>query len=243
MPSCVDIVPTSPGHKLTCAVYAENGHEVHYWPTPTPTGTDFCNSSWTPVTQTPTIPGKPNTAVVSGQTLTSPSLYHFIPSISLLTLAGTRTVINPTIWIPTRSVFSPYSPTPTLLTIPKLESDILSMYTAYSRKARNYKYSFSKDFKVQDVFTMRKEAWLKQVNRPLPILQEEYAPLLGVEIGDVVREVKGLEECVWVKTETRPRLGEVHLDGRVERTDFRAIGTPTGEGVEARETGRVVESG
>lgn len=71
---------------------------------------------------------------------------------------------------------------------------------------------------------MREGPWLGQVNRPLPIFQEEYVPHLALEL----EELEGVSSgCVWVKTSTKRYLGEVHLDGKVQKTDFHAIVTPT----------------
>jgi hypothetical protein len=143
--------------------------------------------------------------------------------MDIFTLAGTRTIADPYIFLPSPSVWAPYAPCPTL-TVAQLETDILSVTSAFSRKAHNYKWSFSKDFRVNDIFTMRKEPWLGQVNRPLPIFQEEYVPHLAVELGELEGVPSG---CVWMKTSTRKYLGEVHLDGKVQKTDFHAIVTPT----------------
>ncbi|KAF2192958.1 hypothetical protein K469DRAFT_280982 [Zopfia rhizophila CBS 207.26] len=44
----------------------------------TPTGSEFCNSSWVPATSSTSNPRKLNNAVVSGLMLTSPTICHFL---------------------------------------------------------------------------------------------------------------------------------------------------------------------
>jgi hypothetical protein len=62
---------------------------VLYWPTST-VGGDVCGKSGSTITPTPTIPGRANTALFSGQTLVSPSVYVILGPISARNLEGDR---------------------------------------------------------------------------------------------------------------------------------------------------------
>jgi len=54
---------------------------VLYWPVTT-AGGNFCAQNGTVVTASPTITGKPNTAVYEGRTVTSPTVYYIYGTVS-----------------------------------------------------------------------------------------------------------------------------------------------------------------
>ena len=104
---------------------------AYYWPYPTPTGSKFCQSDWVTPTGTPTIPGKPNTAVVSGYTLTSPSVYLFYEKVLVETYVGYAMnpySAYPTVWPVGHEVWETYSSIPANrpLTIAQMEEAILT---------------------------------------------------------------------------------------------------------------------
>jgi hypothetical protein len=116
-------MPT-PSAKPTCTItLKKEDYFVYYWPTPSPNPTDpsFCSNSTNGTIPTPpptqTIPDKPNAAIVSGHTLTSPSIYHFLKTPPLSLYAGVAVTpwgfggFATTIWS------TPATPFPTLLTV------------------------------------------------------------------------------------------------------------------------------
>ncbi|KAK3209553.1 hypothetical protein GRF29_69g2262546, partial [Pseudopithomyces chartarum] len=88
-PCAVSLPPTiqpTPPAQQRCSLWAE-AYEAYYWPTPRPSNSNaFCNS--TVPTATPTIPGRPNTAVVSGLTFTSPYIYHILHNATVYKYVG-----------------------------------------------------------------------------------------------------------------------------------------------------------
>jgi len=206
-PSCMQLVPTPTGAKPTCAMEFSS-HEVWYWPTAAPSGTDFCNSSWAPVTATPTIPGKANTAIVSGKTLTSPSVYYFIKSVTVHTLAGTRRradesfIRSSNVWLPSTTI-NPQ----TILTAKQLESDIISYTYSYANRPHaNVGHLYNKDFKVIDISTMRSRPYFSNRERSRDgktIVQEMITPSLAVPALEVATQNGLFADCEWSKTESR----------------------------------------
>ena len=232
IPTCWQLVKPTPDARPTCKL-DYSSHDIFYWPTPTPTGTDFCNSSWVAPTLEPTIPGKPNTAVVSGFTLTSPTVYHFFRDFNLSTLAGTRTRADHG-YIVTRNVFHPYTitPGPRTLTYAQLESDMISVSWRKRSKSQT-SYTYNNDFRINDIHTIRAEKWYGNHSnfRAEPnstIFQDEVEPYLAVPYKELAIEnkVNGLEDCQWVLGVKTMRRG-VYIHDSMSLSDFHPI-TDTG---------------
>ncbi|KAF2000282.1 hypothetical protein P154DRAFT_620382 [Amniculicola lignicola CBS 123094] len=231
-PDCMQFVPVPSQAKPTCAMELDD-LEVWYWPAVRPTGSNFCNSSWVAPTATPTIPGKPNTAVVSGLTLTSPSVYHFIKSVTVFTLAGTNRKADSS-YIRQTSVWKPSTTLgpERMLTAKQLESDILSItYIGPKGPHGAATYTYNKDFRINDVFTMRSAPYLGNPAHKniATIIQGDVDHSLGLGIGDVVGQNKVFGECEWARTNIRDKFpeGTVVVDPNNMVTRFMPIGTGT----------------
>jgi hypothetical protein len=145
--------------------------------------------------------------VVSGHTLTSPTVYHFFKNVTLNTLFGTRSRADGG-YIPTKEVWSPLTPAPTqtVFTVAQLERDLLSASSRYSSRRRKYIYEYSNNFKINDIFTIRAEAWFgKRLGNATEttIWQHEVEPTLAVLAEDFAKQNKILEDCVWKSRDTR----------------------------------------
>lgn len=227
-PGCIQFMPAPPQAKPTCTIMIDN-HEVWYWPAPGPTGSDFCNASWVPPTATPTIPVKPNTAIVSGLTLTSPSVYHFIKSGTVLTLAGTNrkadggAIAQTSIWKPSTTI----GPEGTFLVEKQLEKDIVSVTISGPKHPHGAaQYSYNKDFRINDVFTMRSL-------RPgySTIVQNEIAHSLAIALPDLATQNNAFKRCEWTRMGTRdvyPTDYPVMVDDLLSMGNFHPIITGTG---------------
>ncbi|KAF2468698.1 uncharacterized protein BDR25DRAFT_372506 [Lindgomyces ingoldianus] len=234
-PSCIQFIPAPPQAKPTCAMEIDN-QEVWYWPAPGPTGSDFCNSSWAPPTATPTIPGKPNTAVVSGMTFTSPSVYHLIKSVTVYTLAGTNRkadsgyIRHTSVWKPSTTI----GPEKTFLTDKQLETDIVSVtYIGPKHPHGAAVYSYNKDFRLNDIFTMRSGPYFGNPEHQgiSTIFQNEVQHSFGLGVPELVSQNKIFKECEWTRTYTRdvyPSEYPVAVDNSVLRSNFHPITTGTG---------------
>ncbi|KAF2271730.1 uncharacterized protein EI97DRAFT_504724 [Westerdykella ornata] len=194
------------------------GYEVHYWRTPTPTGTQFCDPSWTPPpAQSPSVPGKPDTALVSGLTLTSPSIYHFFRSVVLETLVGNARQPGglggyaDDIWEASTTV------TERVLTVAQREAEILSV----SKQCRGIEMDycsvsfFPSSFLIRDVYTARKTAYENNCGWNClsstrwdgdggVLVQESFRPSLAVPVSELLRQNSGvLGDCdEWVSWES-----------------------------------------
>ncbi|ORY18034.1 hypothetical protein BCR34DRAFT_660597 [Clohesyomyces aquaticus] len=89
-PTCRTLSKTPPANLTTKSCkFNVDDYEVHYWPSAPLTGSSFCVPNVTRhAGGTRTIPWLPNTAVVSGFTLTSPSVYHFLKGVGISTSIG-----------------------------------------------------------------------------------------------------------------------------------------------------------
>lgn len=123
-PACRTLRDPPPSNWTTrpCQLNVKN-YQLYYWPSAPLTGSSLCMPN---VTRLPggtrTIPWLPNTAVVSGFTLTSPSAYHFMTGVKVSTSIGKvrygRWYMSP-VWNLSTSIDSN-----SILTFPQEESEI-----------------------------------------------------------------------------------------------------------------------
>ncbi|KAH7396191.1 hypothetical protein BKA66DRAFT_596788 [Pyrenochaeta sp. MPI-SDFR-AT-0127] len=226
-PGCSVLNTADPSAKPTCLL--EGGEwEAFYWPTPIPTGSAFCDTNATIVTATPTIPGQPITAVVSGLTLTSPSVYHFLRNATLKTFAGHASLIGDI-----SSGYDAFSPstTPAFLTVAQHESDILtiSRLCAGSNSRRYCTFHASPGFSIADQITVRASEYCgKQgCDSSRTIYQDEYKPTLGVPLSEMMAQNHLFSDCTWTMTGVRVRTAgpPVYSVGRVKAVDWHTITT------------------
>ncbi|KAF2471140.1 uncharacterized protein BDR25DRAFT_342495 [Lindgomyces ingoldianus] len=138
-PPCKTLKETAPPNLPSphCAIQVNN-YQVFFWPPDTPlSGPDICNTNFTPPPGTRTIPWLPNTAIVSGLTLTSPSVYHMLTGITIYTSIGKsrggRWVGDVPVWNISTTI-----PSPTVLTLPQEISDVWTARpTHYGRGIRH----------------------------------------------------------------------------------------------------------
>lgn len=226
-PSCWQLIRPDPQARPTC-LFNHYSQEIYYWPTPTPTGTDFCNSSWVGPTAAPTIPGKPNTAVVSGYTLTSPSVYHFLHGVNISTYAGKKSRIDGS-YVPRTNVFLPaITPSPLRPYVySELESDMLTAWGTRKRKETYSKYTVAKDFRLLDVHTIRADKWYgnSSSRRNSTIFQNEANPLLAIPLSEFMEQNDlghGLTDCKWVSG-TRVQSSATYIIDSVSLSSFYEI--------------------
>lgn len=203
IPPCTPLVSTwDPTKRPICKIAAAT-YSAYYWPTSTPS--DFCQSSSAALNATVTTSAARTTAVVDGYTLTSPSVYHFLRNITVETYRGVARDpddLGPPPW----EVWGVYSTIPPdrTLTAAQLESDILTAsVSCIGRELDLCSISFSPDFRVQDIKTVRKEAYDKNCRHCLSrdggvVYQELYKPTMAVPISEVMSQNGGLfKECDW----------------------------------------------
>jgi len=121
-PSCKTLIerPTVNLATKSCRFGADD-YEMYHWPSAPLTGSSFCINATRSAGGKPTIPWLPNTAVVSGHTLTSPSVYHFIKGVRTSTSIGKSD--NPEYHSPYYNISSslPYEK---ILTFPQEEAEV-----------------------------------------------------------------------------------------------------------------------
>ncbi|KAH7122833.1 hypothetical protein B0J11DRAFT_581508 [Dendryphion nanum] len=100
--------PTAP---ISCSLVVST-YKVLYWPV-TMKG-DFCGTQST-IPPTPTISGKPNTALYSGLTITSPTIYYVLDNMHMQTFAGLVNGNRALTWMPLHK----YATTPPPLALPQ----------------------------------------------------------------------------------------------------------------------------
>jgi hypothetical protein len=103
-PICGSPTPISTIATVGPAVCAVNRATVQllYWPAVRQT-TDLCNNNASLATMTPTISGKPNTAVFEGTTLTSPTVYIAVDGTWRVETSGTTLTEHSTLILPQKS--------------------------------------------------------------------------------------------------------------------------------------------
>ncbi|KAF2736452.1 hypothetical protein EJ04DRAFT_551335 [Polyplosphaeria fusca] len=120
-PTCKTLLSPPPSNLATktCRLGVE-GYEMYYWPSAPQPGPSFCGNTTRLPGATRTNPPYPNTAVISGFTLTSPSIYHFLKGVAVSTSIGRSK--NGRRYTPVFGL-STSIPTP-ILTLPQDESDV-----------------------------------------------------------------------------------------------------------------------
>jgi hypothetical protein len=204
-PCAVSLPPTSeatPPANARCSMYAES-YEAYYWSTPSESNSDaFCNKDIIP-TGTPTIPGRPNTAVVSGLTFTSPYIYHILHNATVYKYAGHASSIA---YGGGGAIYS-ISTELARLTFAQATNSILSQskecHKPSPHGATRCTISYKADFHVQDLFTINAKAYYGE-NLATPttatICQASYTPTIGLPLLEVASQNKVGEDCEWTFT-------------------------------------------
>ncbi|KAH7396995.1 hypothetical protein DE146DRAFT_62309 [Phaeosphaeria sp. MPI-PUGE-AT-0046c] len=193
-PGCTVLNPTGAVPKC----YLEGGSwEAYYWPTPT---TGLCGTNSTITTATPTMATRNVTAVVSGFTLTSPSVYHFLRNATLQTFIGRISGIGDSDSSGTDG-FAPAT-TASLLTVKQLEPEILTLWRGCggSGKRRRCTYHASSDyFSISDLATVRIEEFCRPYGcfSSQTVFQDEYTPTAALAMTDIVAQNQVFAECEW----------------------------------------------
>ncbi|KAF2730146.1 hypothetical protein EJ04DRAFT_555655 [Polyplosphaeria fusca] len=199
VPPCTPVTNTpGPTDKPVCRI-SFSAYSAYYWPSSA--SDDLCITTAPFPSPTPTTIPTPTTTttVVSGHTLTSPTLYHFLHAVHISTYIGQA--YSPggfasDIW----SLSTSFS---TALTIAQLPSAILTAHVSCSgREADFCSMSVSSGFRVADLRTVRKEAYEKECagcfGREGVLVQERYRPTVAVGVGDVQGQNRGVGEgCGW----------------------------------------------
>jgi hypothetical protein len=211
-----------------------DSYEAYFWPTPTQSNSDaFCGNGTVP-TGTPTIPGRPNTAVISGLTFTSPSIYHILHNATVHTYAGEAFSI---LYGNVAPIYSISSVLPKL-TFAQPTNSILSQskecHKPSPHGAVRCTISYEPDFHIQDVFTVNAKAYYgEELATPTTatICQASYSPTIGLPLVEVAAQNGVGEDCEW----TFPHSGRTTLlndnmysvDG-FGASDYHAITTAPG---------------
>ena len=193
-PRCGVLLP--PPTTSRCSFKADS-YEAYYWPTAKPSEPDaFCSPNATAPPATPTIPGRPNTAVVSGLTLTSPYVYHILHNATVFSFAGRLSSING----PTESLWSISSALPTM-TLSQPDTSILSLKETCWRPsphgARRCTWSYDPDFRINDMLTVRGSAYYTSTEMGSTICQSYYHPRIGLPLTEIASQNGIGEGCDW----------------------------------------------
>ncbi|KAJ4295178.1 hypothetical protein N0V90_007188 [Kalmusia sp. IMI 367209] len=212
-PNCHTLQNTPPPDLATkSCIIGATGYEVHYWPSAPLPGSSFCANGTRLPGGTPTIPGVPNTAVVSGLTLTSPSVYHFLKGAAVSTSIGgsvTGRHVHPVY-----SASSSY-PSGAILTLPQDESAVWTaqpLHKGVGLHAR-WEWSFANGSYNADAMTQapapayfeackREREWecvRPDPDKPRTISQAHYRQYAAVSIRDVLDEwdSDAFKDCIW----------------------------------------------
>lgn len=252
-PPCAVVTDTlTAGATPTCQII-QWSYEAYYWPTATPTGTAFCSNNTN--NRIPTATGTatasfsetPVTTVVSGHTLTSPSVYHFIHDLAFKSKIGFRSTIGDLDVVYT-TVFA--SPTTigqaTPIAISQLPDDLLRQtITCNSRigTSRQCYYYNVDDLELADLGTVRAN---KATEGAYPavldgtIYQDQYKPTIALPKSLIAEQYKGVgAECSFRSSREgsgrRSQTRDPALVKSVEGSDFHKI-TMKAADVEAKET-------
>ncbi|KAH7412365.1 hypothetical protein DE146DRAFT_601981, partial [Phaeosphaeria sp. MPI-PUGE-AT-0046c] len=231
------IVPAKP------ACYLEGGTwEAFYWPTVTPTGSAFCNTTGANITGTPTKSGQANTAIISGLTLTSPSVYYMLRNAILQTLTGQASLVGNTNTASKQDVFAP-STTATILTVAQQESDIItiSRVCAGSNKRRYCTFHGSPGFSIADLATVRATEYCGWwgCDTSETIYQDEYTPTLGIPVSAIASQNGVFSDCAWTTPGARVRVAGAlaYNGGKMGTEDWHPITTLSEDARKSMETG------
>ncbi|KAF2001333.1 hypothetical protein P154DRAFT_575059 [Amniculicola lignicola CBS 123094] len=237
-PECSVLNSVAPSAKPTC--YLEGGSwEGYYWPKPIPTGSAFCEVNGTDITATPTIPGQANTAVISGLTLTSPSVYHFLRNATLQTFAGRASSIGE---ISSGDVAFSSSTSPPLLVVSQRESDILTIFRncAGSGRRRACTFHASPGFSIADLETVRASEYCGRWGcySSETIFQDDYKATIGVAMSEIVAQNKVFSDCAWTTPGAKIRSTgpPAYNGGRIKAEDWHKLTVTTAAAIESRET-------
>ncbi|EMD70219.1 hypothetical protein GGP41_000355 [Bipolaris sorokiniana] len=187
--------------------YLEGGTwEAFYWPTTAiPSGPAFCDTNSTNAT---TTSGQARTAVVSGITMTSPSVYYLLRNAILQTLTGRASLIGNTNTATKTDIFAP-STTASLLTVAQREADIvtISRVCAGSGQRRYCTFHGSPGFSIADLATVRASEYCGYwgCGASETIYQDEYTPTLGIPVSEVAAQNGVFGDCAWTTPGLRVR--------------------------------------
>ena len=198
-PDCA--VSEPPPSTKRCSLTADS-YEAYYWPTPTPSDPNaFCSPNATAPTGTTTIPGRPNTAVVSGLTLTSPYVYHILHNATVLSFEGRASKIGDG---PGESIYGVSSFIPKL-TFAQPSNSILSQSKECHKPGHHglarCTLSYHPDFNIQDLYTVPAKVYygedLPETPTTATICQASYGPTIALPISEVAAQNKVGEDCDW----------------------------------------------
>lgn len=235
-PCAVSLPPTiepKPPAKARCSMRVDS-YEAYFWPTPSPSNSDaFCGNGTSP-TGTPTVPGRPNTAVISGLTLTSPYIYHILHNATVYKYAGEASTIP---YGGGSVIYSISSELPTL-TFAQATNSILSQskecHKPSPHGATRCTISYKPDFQIQDLFTVSAKAYYgEELATPTTatICQASYAPTIGLHLLEVALQNGVGEDCEWTFTHSgRTTLldEDMFSIGGFGSSDYHAITTVPG---------------
>ncbi|KAH7121102.1 hypothetical protein B0J11DRAFT_589965 [Dendryphion nanum] len=207
VPQCTPLTYTpSPSAQPLCRISASL-YQAYHWPKPAPSGSAFCTSDATLPSKTLTIPNQPSTTVVSGHTLTSPSIYHFLKNVQVETYIGAA--IQPgglgpqarNIW-----AVSSFIPADKPLTVAQLESQLLTVSeTCIGRELDYCSLHLNTGFRVHDISTVRSEIYRSHCvdkcfgEKGGVIYQTAYRPTIAIPVSDVMRQNGDIfRDCFWV---------------------------------------------
>ena len=180
-----------------------DSYEAYYWPTPPPSGSEFCNPNTTRATATPTISEKGKTAIVSGLTLTSPSVYYLLRNITVETYIGKGSGIGSGYTSPVYVLSTTINDEERLLTLAQREGEILSQSKTCSgrRGAVHCTVSYEPNFLINDLKTVQAShyhpGWPFSASET--ICQDQYTPNIVLPLTDVARQNKIFEDCSWTQ--------------------------------------------
>lgn len=240
-PECTVLNDSTVPAKPPC--YLDGGEwEAFYWPKAIPTGSSFCNTNGTDITATSTRPGQANTAVISGLTMTSPSVYYLLRNATLLTLAGKASSVGDAYTAIRQNVFSA-STTVSLLTLEQKESEILtiSRFCPGSNRDRYCTFHASPGFSVQDLATVRASEYCGTwgCGTSETIYQGNYHPTLGLPVSSIVSQNGVWSDCAWTTSGERVVTAgsAAYNGGRMKIQDWHPITAVPKDAKESLETG------
>ncbi|ORY02565.1 hypothetical protein BCR34DRAFT_667651, partial [Clohesyomyces aquaticus] len=208
-PNCRVLIPPNPSAKLKCWLEFKS-YDAYFWPTPTPTPTDpnrFCSRNATVPIATPNIPGKPNTAVISQLTMTSPFVYHILHNVTMYTFRGQASSIGERTRYPGHDVYEPTSSFD-IIHYSQPQESILSQTKECHRLTTHgiphCNLTSNPDFSIQDLFSVDANHYYPYSKDPVlatptlsTICQASYKPRIALVVSEVAKQ-NGIEvDCEW----------------------------------------------
>ncbi|KAF2464667.1 uncharacterized protein BDR25DRAFT_380985 [Lindgomyces ingoldianus] len=208
-PMCRTLRRPPPWNQTTkSCLFNVDDYQVYYWPSAPLTGSSFCMPNITRLPGgTRTIPWLPNTAVVSGLTLTSPSIYHFLKGVGVSTSIGAirqgRAGLSPVY-----NLSSSIAPD-TILTFPQEESDVWTVKGHRTGRGlhAHWEYQYgSGSYNADDMSTVRSAAYFgecqprKTCNHTgQTISQAQYRQNAALSVKEVLNEWDSdeFQDCNW----------------------------------------------